>query len=235
MLALAVAATMAAKPVVVMIHGAGGGGWEWEKWRPVFARAGWRVVAHDLQPASGGLAKTTLADYERQVVSWCPKGQPVVLVGASMGGMLALRVAERVRARAVVLVNSVTPKGSGGKSFPAVVRWANGPLEDTRVAMPDSDEPTIRAAWKRWRDESGTVMTELSKGVVVAPPRKPTLVVVGREDTDVRPIDSLAMAMRLRADVIEYAGMSHVGPLLGRRAPEVAATVLQWLRARPGE
>jgi pimeloyl-ACP methyl ester carboxylesterase len=229
-IALVVALALAPKPTVVLVHGAGGGGWEWDKWRAPFAQAGWRFVAPDLVPTKGGLAKTTLDDYVRQVVGWCPKEGPVVLVGASMGGLLALKAAERVRPAAVVLVNAVPPGGTGGKTYPEIVRWANGPLKDTRDSMPDSDEKTIQFAWKRWRDESGGVMTALSRGVPVARPTCPVLVVIGQNDTDIAPTKSRATAAAYDADVLEYAGMSHVGPLLGTRGPEVASTVLAWSR-----
>lgn len=219
------------KPVAVMIHGAGGGGWEWDAWRPVFEKAGWEVVAPDLVPAKGGLAKTSLGDYVHQVVSWSPKGRPFVLIGASMGGPLALKAALQTDPKAVVLVNGVSPHGNGGKKFPAVVRWAGGPLKDTRDSMPDSDEATIQKAWHRWRDESGAVMTTLSKGTNTPRPPAPILVVIGTADTDVSPESGRALAREYGADRREFLKMSHVGPLLGRRAPEVAADVIGWLKS----
>ena len=69
--------------------------------------------------------------------------------------------------------------------FPDIVQWANGPIEDTRLAMPDSDEKTIQWAWKKWRDESGAVMRILAKGVEAPRPTCPILVVWGEKDADV--------------------------------------------------
>jgi pimeloyl-ACP methyl ester carboxylesterase len=231
-IALLATLALAPKPVAVMIHGAGGGGWEYDKWRPVFARAGYQVVAKDLVPVKGGYEATRLEDYVRQVVSWCPKGRPVVLIGASMGGMLAQLAAARVKAKAVVLVNSTSPEGSGKRDIPAVVRWANGPLKDTRDSMPDSDEKTILWAWKKWRDESGAVMTALAAGPKVPAFKAPVLVVIGQKDTDIPPEKSRRLAARYKADILEYHGMSHVGPLLSTRAEEVAGSVVAWLKAR---
>lgn len=228
---------VAPKGTVVMVHGAGGGGWEYRHWKPVFERAGWKVVARDLVPAKAGLAKTTFDDYAAQVVSW-GKGakKPLVLIGASMGGPLALRAAETLKPSAIVLVNSVAPSGLAverkAADFPAVVKWAGGPLEETRQAMPDSDESQIRYAWKRWRDESGLVMRRLAEGVDVRPPQAPVLVVLGEMDTDVPLATGRAIAESYRADVQLYAGTSHVGPLLGRRASEVAKAVELWSTAR---
>lgn len=224
-----VAVAFLSKPVAVLIHGAGGGGWEYDKWRPALERAGWQVVARDLMPAHGGLAATRLEDYVHQVESWCPKDRPFVLVGASMGGAIALEAAREVPARAVVLVNSVPPGGLDKKKYlPSVVKWAGGPLKDTRDSMPDSDEPTILWAWKRWRDESGQVMLDLQQGTRSPKPLVPTLVVVSREDTDVPPERGRNLAREWNADLIELSRTSHVGPLLGRRAGEVARMVSDW-------
>lgn len=230
---LVLAATMAlATPTVVMIHGAGGGGWEYRTWVAPFRRAGFRVINRDLVPAKRGLRETRFEDYVRQVEGWCPKQGPVILIGASMGGILALKAAETVHPRAVVLVNAVPPAGTGGKNYPPVVRWANGPLKDTVDSMPDSDRATIQYAWKRWRDESGAVLTKISRGVPVEHPFCPILSVIGQKDTDIPPKAQEASADRLGADILRYSGMSHVGPLLGTRSVQVATTVANWCKSK---
>lgn len=216
-------------PTAVMIHGAGGGGWEYDKWRPVFERAGWKVVARDLMPASGGLAKTTLDDYVRQVESWCPKTGEFVLIGASMGGRIALEVATHLKPKGIVLVNSVPPEGMSGRTYPMVVKWANGPLKDTQDSMPDSDRQTILWAWPKWRNESGAVLKAISVGGKISRPSCPMIVVIGESDLDIPPAKSFAVARRFHAKVLKYKGMSHVGPLLSRRAGEVAQDVVKAL------
>jgi Lysophospholipase len=222
------------KKTVVLVHGAGGGGWEYDLWKPVFTAAGYRFIAKDLMPrAEGGLEKTVFADYVAQVISWVPKGERPLLVGASMGGVLALKAAEVVAPIGVVLVNSGAPAGVGPKrppkKNPPIVRWANGPLQETRDAMPDSDEKTILWAWKLWRDESGAVMDALREGVPAQKPKCPALVVLGEKDTDI-PYATTGMALAdwASADVLLYRGMSHVGPLMSTRAAEVAHTIAQW-------
>ena len=223
---------MEQRAAAVLIHGAGGGGWEYDLWRPVFTAAGYQFIAKDLSPAPGGLERTAFADYLRQVADWTPRRRRVVLVGASMGGVLALKAAEQVSPAAVVLVNSVPPAGVGParppKKHPRVVRWANGPLEETRSAMPDSDEKTVRWAWKRWRDESGSVLNALSAGVAVRKPGGPVMVALWEGDTDVPYATGLAIAKWAAADVLLYRGMSHVGPLMSTRAKEVAQAVTLW-------
>jgi len=220
----------------ILIHGAGGGGWEYARWTPILTAAGYQVIAPDLQPVAAGLAATTFADYVAQVQGWLPAAGPILLVGASMGGILALQVAAALQPAALVLVNSVPPAGVGapraGNVRPAIVRWANGPLAETRAALFDSDEATIHWAWPRWRDESGAVLNHIAAGITLPPPTCPTLVVLSEQDTDIPYQSGLALAAWAKADVLLYHGMSHVGPLLSRRAEEVARTVVTWGQAR---
>lgn len=222
--------------IAIMIHGAGGGGWEYARWQPVFTAAGYQVIANDLGSAAGGLHTTTFDDYYQQVRDWLPSTGRIILIGASMGGLLALKMAEIVQPTALVLVNSVPPAGVGtprtSKSYPAVVRWANGPLEETRSALFDSDEATIQWAWPRWRDESGAVLNAMAAGLPVQPPPCPTLVVLSEQDSDIPYQTGLALATWAGADLLLYHGMSHVGPLLSRRAGEVAQMVVTWCQER---
>jgi pimeloyl-ACP methyl ester carboxylesterase len=219
----------------IMIHGAGGGGWEYARWQPVFTAAGYGVITKDLLPSVDGLRATTFDDYCHQVRAWLPAQQPIILIGASMGGLLALKVAEAIQPTALVLINSVPPAGVGaprtGKSYPPLVPWANGPLEETRSALFDSDEATIHWAWPRWRDESGAVLNAMAAGISVQRPTCPTLVVLSEQDTDIPYQTGLALATWAGADVLLYHGMSHVGPLLSRRAEGVARMVMTWCQS----
>lgn len=228
---------MRSYPHVVFIHGAGGGGWEWRTWQAEFEARGWPTMAPDLQPAPGGLAATTIEDYVEQVVALLePRAAGAsVLVGASMGGVLALKAAERVRPAALVLVNSVPPAGTPGwprqpAEFPAVMPWSTtSTLEGTRASMPEADEETVLWAHARWRDESGAVLQALHGGIRASPPSVPSLVLIGAADQDVPPGVGTALAERLDADAMRFAGVSHVGALLGQRAPLIARLAREWL------
>ena len=224
---------------IVCVHGAGGGGWEWGIWARAFTVSGRAVLAPDLMPARGGLAATRLADYRAQVVAWCgsSSGQGVDLVGASLGGLLALMVAREVRARSLVLVNPMPPAGlPSPEPSPAVIRWrAGASLRGTRRAMPDADHAACAHAFRRWRDESGTAVDEARAGLVVDPPGCPVLVVASEHDRDIPAESSRALAAMLDADFECIAGASHVGPLLGYSAARTAARVAAWLDARAAE
>ncbi|HEX4853286.1 alpha/beta fold hydrolase [Arenimonas sp.] len=221
---------------VVFVHGAGGGGWEWDAWARVFAAEGWRVFAPDLQPAADGLAATRLADYRAQVADGLARARReadrVALVGASLGGLLVLL--EGAQADARVLVNPMPPAGLPADPSPAVIPWRRrASLAGTRRAIPEADDAAALLAFQRWRDESGAVMDAARAGVALPASRAPTLVMASRDDTDVPFEASAALAGSLGAAFLPLAG-SHVAPLLGRDAPAVAALAAQWLETPVG-
>lgn len=217
----------------LLIHGAGGGGWEWNLWRDVFQAKGIRVCAPDLQPSAAGLVATGFSDYEAQMrgaLSLLPS--PRVVIGASLGGLLAVRIAEL--ADAAVLVNPLPPAGwhreLPPREWPAVVPWRNNArLVSTLRSMPDSDEATSLYAFRHWRDESGAVLREAYAGIEAAAPMCPTLFVISSKDEDVPPSLSSGIASAWRAEVMESVAISHVGPLLGRAAPAIARQTVAWL------
>ena len=113
--------------------------------------------------------------------------------------------------------------------WPAIVPWGReASLAGTRRAIPDADEASCLYAFRRWRDESGAVLEEARAGIAIELPRLPTRVVASGADGDVPAAVSLRLAEALSADVELLRGASHVGPLLGREAPAVAARVAGW-------
>ncbi len=220
----------------LLIHGAGAGGWEWNVWRGVFEARGVAAAAPDLRPAGGGLATTVLNDYVAQMAqALAALPRPRAVVGASLGGLIALKLAHA--ADALVLVNPVPPAPWHAllprREWPDVVPWRrDARLESTRRALPDADPASALYAFRRWRDESGAVMREAQAGVDAVFEPVPALCIASRGDADVPVAASLALAARLRAEVWELAGASHAGPLLGRGAACAAARVAGWLSRR---
>lgn len=222
------------KFAVVFVHGAGGGGWEWAVWARVFAAEGHAVLAPDLQAAADGLAATCLADYSAQVGEWIASariaapGRRVALVGASLGGLLALIHA--AAADALVLVNPIPPDGLPGPvPEGATVPWGReASLAGTRRALPDADDLAALYAFRRWRDESGDVVRQARAGVPGSAVAVPTRILASADDADVPCEGSTELASKLSASLHRLPG-SHVGPLLGRHAAGAAAAAVEWL------
>lgn len=217
----------------VLVHGAGGGGWEWEVWRRVLEARGVACVCMDLEPVAGGLSATTFDDYRIQVqMALEALPRPRVLIGASLGGLLAARCA--ASADALVLVNPLPPEPWSAqlpqREWPDVVPWRrDARLASTRRALADADDATALFAFRRWRDESGAVLRQAQSGEAVAVPECPVLVIASELDEDVPADVTAAMAGAWGASLLRLPGSTHVGPLLGRGAANVAGQVVAWL------
>jgi len=221
---------------ILLIHGAGGGAWEWAVWLRVLRSHGRQAEALELQHASGSVAATRLADYVHQIEDAARRlGEAPVLVGASLGGLLAMMCGGLVDARALVLVNPLPPAPwhlgmPVHDASPPVIPWGlQASLASTRRALPDADDATCEWAWRRWRDESGAVVDAARSGVMVERPACPVLVLACERDREVPVEVSVALAAGWAADLIRVSAASHVGPLLGRGAARCAGLAHQWL------
>ncbi len=103
---------------LLLVHGAFGGAWTWaEHLMPYLARRGRHVAAvslrgHGSSEGRDALATTALSDFAtdlRRAVAAMPA--PPVLVGHSLGGLLAQRALGGVAMRGLVLMGSLPPEG----------------------------------------------------------------------------------------------------------------------------
>lgn len=108
---------MTKKPPVVMIHGGFCGPWAWDDFAARFRAAGYTVETpalrhHEDVPPAPALATTSLIDYtsdlERVVAGM---RAPPILVGHSMGGLLAQMLAARRKIAAAILLAPSAPWG----------------------------------------------------------------------------------------------------------------------------
>jgi non-heme chloroperoxidase len=104
-------------PTVVMIHGAFCGGWVFEAWRARFAAAGYRVLTPTLRYHESGeqpraLGSTSVLDYAKDLEALIDTlDAPPILIGHSMGGLLAQMLAARRSVAALVLLAPSAPWG----------------------------------------------------------------------------------------------------------------------------
>ncbi len=106
--------------IIVMIHGMWGGPWYWDNYRSFFEQRGYRCVTptlryHDAPPGAPPdprLGSTSLLDYasdlENEIRSM---GVQPILMGHSMGGLLAQIMGSRGVAKALVLLTPAAPEG----------------------------------------------------------------------------------------------------------------------------
>ena len=238
-----VLAGAADRPPLLLVHGAASSAAVWTLWQREAAALGWSSLAVDLRghgaSAAVDLASVSMADYVDDVASAAARlAGPPVMVGWSMGGLVALMAAARGLAAAVVGL---------GPSPPARVRDAAAPLrpgtfgpEEYGIAdagaadqptMPDLDAAERRIALASLGRESRLARDERKAGVVLDPLPCPALVIAGTEDASFPP--STYATLPFAADVLTADGASHWGLVLGgRTVARLVPQVLGWVAAR---
>jgi len=103
-----------------MIHGMWSGSWYWENYQRFFEDRGYRCLTptlrlHDVdpkEPPPPQLGTTSLLDYAADLEDEIRKlDQPPVIMGHSMGGLLAQMLGSRGLASALVLLTPAPPRG----------------------------------------------------------------------------------------------------------------------------
>ncbi len=136
----------------VLVHGAWSGSWVWGRVTPLLEEAGHSVDALDL-PGRGANpaepAEMTLDAYARHVADRVEAaGEPVVLVGHSMGGMSITQAAEHVpeRIRTLVYVTAFLP--NDGQTLPQLAEGNPNELVQSNIVV-DGGLCTVRPEVQR--------------------------------------------------------------------------------------
>jgi len=225
--------------VLVILHGLFGSGRNWSAIAKRLARAGWAVVTPDLRnhgssPWDGVMTYPVMADDLRVLLDEESPERPAVVVGHSMGGKAAMRLAletpERVRALVAVDVAPVAYRHDLGDLAQAmrdlpltgVRRRAEA---DARLAEVVSDAP-VRAfllqnlelpddAPPRWRPNLDALLDGMGDitGWPNPPPEAryegPTLMLLGGASDYVRPSHTkaiMALFPNARLEAVPEAG-----------------------------
>jgi len=105
---------------IVMIHGMWGSGWYWENFKGFFESKGYQCVVptlryHDMDPngvPDPRLGTTSLLDYAADLEKLIREFDVMpILMGHSMGGLLAQILGSRGLAKALVLLTPASPRG----------------------------------------------------------------------------------------------------------------------------
>ena len=224
-------APLAPRPPLLLVHGLSGGAWYWARYQRFFAERGWTSYAVDLR---GRGASRPVPDPGRVSMMDCVRDaldvaralpEPPVVIGHSMGGLVAQKVAEAGAARAAVLLCSAPPRGIPVISRALAVRQlkhvpamlASRPIAGARA---DHDALTFNrvpeeergALFDRLVPESGRVARELSLGTVAVDARRvrcPVLSASAAEDRFVRPSVGRKIARKYGAAYRLFAGHGH--------------------------
>lgn len=211
-------------PPILFVHGLGHAAWIWQHWLDAAAAAGYPAHAVSLRGhgGSGGMLRTsTLGDYVTDVVRTATAlPEPPVLVGHSMGGLVAQLVMARYPVRAAVLVAPVPWHPAVGsllsiaRQHPTdalrIVAFLSLPLRPSYL-FERLDPATARGYSDRMGPESPLVQYQL---LMHRPPGTPVggapVLVLGTPEDRLVPIaDVRRTARRYAARVQEFPGMGH--------------------------
>ncbi len=236
--------TASDRPPIVLVHGAANAAAVWTYWLRELAARGWPAYAPDLRghgaSAPMDLSAVTMADYAADVAQVVRqlRDRPV-LVGWSMGGLVAMMVAATGAARACV---ALAPSAPSETLYPSVPlrRGEFGPEEygitgddpdDQQGPMPDLDRAERLIALGSLGRESRLARDERKRGITIPSLPCPLLVVTGTADLQ-WPRERYA-AIHVPADYLEVEGASHWGLVLSRRAlTGMVSTVLGWIEKK---
>ena len=216
---------------VLFVHGMWGGSWYLRNYLYAAAQSGWDAWAvnlrgHGESPAPGGLERVSFLDYVDDVRLCLAELGDSVLVGHSMGGLIAQKVAEGGGVAAAVFMTSAPPRGIVSVDWPVLaraIRYVPAILTGRAftVSRAHADalclnrlSPEQREwAFPRFGPESGRATRELALGgiaVDAAAVRCPTLV-VGAEDDRITPAAlQRRIARRYGSEYQEATGHGHM-------------------------
>jgi pimeloyl-ACP methyl ester carboxylesterase len=246
------------RPPILFIPGYFASAWVYESYLPFFAERGYAGFALNLRGREGStlpsgvmLGRVSINDFiddARQAARWLiDRLERPIVVGHSMGGLIAQKLGEEGVARALVLLSPAPPRGisvMSGLLFRRQFRYLPALLRSKRVVPRWKDmrelvlnrvpETEQRTTFDRFVSDSGRAGREMSlRSVKVDAERVgangcPVLVVTSDDDRFIPPRVAQRIAQRYRAPVYMARGHGH----LVLREPgwnEPAAFIASWL------
>ncbi|MCK4911202.1 MAG: alpha/beta hydrolase [Thermodesulfovibrionales bacterium] len=250
---------------IFMIHGMWGGPWNWENYKGFFEEKGYNCVVPTLRHHDAGfddkphpdLGTTSILDYAADLEEEIKQlGEMPIIMGHSMGGLLAQMLTARGLAKTAVFITPASPRGimsitpSALWSFKsAFLRWGfwrkpyrQSFKEAVYSMMHLIDKDQQKECFGRFCHESGRAACEI--GFWLLDPKKasevdeshvtcPVLVVAGAEDR-ITPASTVRKVAGKYADVSTYMEMEgHAHWIMGEPGwQDVADEVATWLDAQ---
>lgn len=235
------------RPPLLFVHGAYTGSWMWSKFIPYFIKEGWKCYVMNLRSHYKSrvldLTRVTFEDYLediREVIGEC--GEPPVLAGFSMGGILCQKIAETAGISGLVLIDSSVSRQVNEKV----------PYQNINTGIPGNVVPAPERRESRSQDESPEDIAFQKKYLAMESAKAfstfsipfggkegisidsslitcPCLVIkaVNSEEDENR---GKAEAEHLRAEYSGLRNATHTGLLIGQRYKEAAGRIMEWLK-----
>ena len=248
---------------ILMIHGIGCGGDAWDDIKPLFEEAGWSCSAPTLFPDQrtvndppDTLPSLRFDDYIEECSRWAHEitektGSRPVVMGHSMGGMLAQKLAERGDIAAGVLVTPAQPKDCSVtdlriyRTFWNIIK--HGIKRATKMSHKVGKKGLAYGVWNRTpkerhdelyalaRYDSGGVYNDMNNGIDLDEQKidVPTLTICAGKDRAtvpkaVRKLRDKLQRAPVPGDYIEYPESAHW--IIGEPGVEtLCADILNWL------
>lgn len=232
------------------------GSWYWADFMEHFSKLGYDCWALNLRghgPNSSfeDMGNVSFAHYMEDVEKIITEfGSSPIVISHSMGGLLAQKVAELGRAKAVVLLAPAPPWSILTSSLLRVLLpgWLkhlpnlilNRPLMPSyqlavKMMLGRVPEEDRRRIYSKMVAESGRVVREILCGRVAVDERKvtcPVLVIVGGRDRIISARMAKKVARRYRAEFKEYPGRGHW--MMEEGWEEIAHDISEWLDEQAG-
>jgi pimeloyl-ACP methyl ester carboxylesterase len=218
------------KPPVLLIHGMFGGAWYWEGYQAFLASRGYESHAINLRGHHGSrpvadIGKVPLNAYVADSLEVARALRQPIVIGHSMGGLLAQKVAEAGACRAAVLMASAPPRWISVASSVLLrkqLKFARALLFH-RPLLPDRGDADAlmfnrtplsdrEKFFARLVPESGRAGFDLSFGIIGVHSGRisaPMLVVTGTDDQFVVPRVARSLARKYGAPLREYESFAH--------------------------
>ena len=238
-----------ARPPILFVHGMFGGAWYFERYQRFFAERGYSSHALNLRGhhdsrAVADLGRVSVEDYVEDARTVARDlGRPIV-IGHSMGGLIAQKLAEADAVAAAVLVAAAPPRWIT-PATPLLLRkqlkhsWrilrqkpvSGAPEDHLELSLNRLPPDEAVMALSRLVPESGRAALQLSLSTVAVDERKvrcPMLGVVGLDDRFIVPRVMRSIARKYDMRLVELPGYAHfIITEPGWEKP--AGTIADWL------